>query len=103
MTNHNIEKEVEEFDERFRPIDFCNVGENKMTYVEYTRKDIKELIVRSLTSTINDTVLQMEEMVNEKRNEKCRCELLEYPHLHSDVTQKLDSLRSFLSTLKVKQ
>lgn len=34
----------ERFDEKFKPIDFCNSGENKMSYVEQTIYEIKQFI-----------------------------------------------------------
>ncbi len=45
-----IEQQIEEFenDERFRPIQFCHVGENKMQYVKYVRDDIKSFLKSSM-------------------------------------------------------
>ena len=44
---------IDDFDERFRPIDFCNEGENKMVYVEQTRDDIKSFIRHTLLTQVS--------------------------------------------------
>ena len=45
-----------EFDEKFRPVDFCNTGEHKMVYVEQTRDDIQAHILSSTIKLLQSQI-----------------------------------------------
>ena len=45
---------MEKFDEKFRPIDFCNEGSDKMIYVEETRDEIKHFIETSIREVLEE-------------------------------------------------
>jgi len=58
------EEHLAEWDERFRPIDFCNSGANKMDYVEQTRDELKSNL-RSLSDKIIQGVVDEVEKMKE--------------------------------------
>ncbi len=72
---HHTEWE-EEFDERFRPIDFCNTGDDKMTYVEQTRNELKDFIRTTIAHAKAETVKTISEKIEgmkkvETKHDRC--------------------------------
>jgi len=52
MTYKSPEQVNKDFDEQFPPIEFCHIGEDKMTYVEDVRNDIKSYITSIRTADL---------------------------------------------------
>lgn len=72
----NKYKSVDErFDEKFRPIDFCHTGDNKMDYVEYVRNDIKEFHHSELDLAVKEALerQRVEDMKYMEHYTSCLC------------------------------
>ena len=63
MNHQNIEELLAEFDKRFRPIDFCHVGDNKMTHVEYVRDGIKSFLLSAYKLGIEKSIEEITEEI----------------------------------------
>ena len=75
------------FDERFRPIDFCNVGDNKMEYVEQTRDEIKSHLTSS-TKAILEAVKEV--VAKESRKNDTQASLI---HILTIISKAIKEIK----------
>lgn len=59
------EKMREEFEERFRPIDFCHTGEGKMPYVEAVIREIEDYWLSRFDTLMESKVRELQKLVYE--------------------------------------
>ncbi len=58
----SLKEKLELFREKFRPIDFCHTGENKMQYVEYVRDDMELFLSQTVKELLEEMVVGSREL-----------------------------------------